>query len=116
MTRKDVLDEAEKCVLGNREQDYGSPEDNFKTIAEFWSTYTGTKITAVDVAAMLSLLKLARIKSGHSKWDNWVDLAGYAACGGELQFPHHMKIDAMPQSVSIGHAYMTPVEMEVKDE
>ena len=38
-----------------------------------------------DVAAMLALLKIARIASGHAKADNWVDLAGYAACGGEIQ-------------------------------
>lgn len=23
--------------------------------------------------------------SGHAKEDNWVDLAGYAACGGEIE-------------------------------
>lgn len=85
MTRKDILQAAEKCVSGDREQDYGSPENNFKTIAKFWSTYTGVEITSVDVAAMLSLLKIARIKSGNAKNDNWIDLAGYAACGGELQ-------------------------------
>ena len=37
------------------------------------------------VAALLALLKIARIATGHGKSDNWVDLAGYAACGGELQ-------------------------------
>ena len=36
-------------------------------------------------AALLALLKIARIATGHGKSDNWVDLAGYAACGGELQ-------------------------------
>lgn len=34
---------------------------------------------------MLGLLKIARIATGHGKADNWVDLAGYAACGGELE-------------------------------
>lgn len=34
---------------------------------------------------MLALLKIARIASGNAKKDNWVDLAGYAACGGELE-------------------------------
>lgn len=36
-------------------------------------------------AILLALLKIARIATGHGKNDNWVDLAGYAACGGELQ-------------------------------
>ena len=26
MTRKEILEAAEKCVCGDREQDYGSPE------------------------------------------------------------------------------------------
>lgn len=85
MTRKEILETAAKCVCGDREQDYGSPENNFKTIADLWSVYTGFAFTAVDVAVMLALLKIARIGSGHAKEDNWVDLAGYAACGGEIE-------------------------------
>ena len=42
-------------------------------------------IAPKDVAAMMALLKIARIASGTAKPDNWVDLAGYAACGGELE-------------------------------
>ena len=35
-------------------------------------------------AAMLALLKLARIKHSEGRHrDSWVDLAGYAACGAE---------------------------------
>ncbi len=89
-TRKSILAQAEKCVCGDREQDYGSPEDSFDTIASFWIDYLHTKedpldIRAHDVAAMLGLLKIARIATGHGKADNWVDLAGYAACGGEIE-------------------------------
>ena len=60
-------------------------------IANLWSAYlAGTGkltdiITPKDVAAMLALLKIARISSGHAKADNWIDLAGYAACGGEIE-------------------------------
>jgi hypothetical protein len=89
MTRKEVLHTAEQMVSGDREQDYGNPENNFRTIANLWNAYFNGKITSNlkphDVAAMLALLKIARIGSGHAKDDNWVDLAGYAACGGELQ-------------------------------
>lgn len=42
-------------------------------------------ITGADVGAMMCLFKLARISTGHGKADNWIDLAGYAACGGELE-------------------------------
>ena len=85
MKRREILNAAEKCVCGDREQDYGSPENNFARIAGFWSAYLGADISAKDVAAMLALLKIARIASGHAKEDNWVDLAGYAACGGEIE-------------------------------
>ena len=85
MTRAEVLESALKCVCGDREQDYGSPEKNFERIAEFWTTYLGHDLDARDVAAMLALLKIARIASGNAKDDNWIDLAGYAACGGELE-------------------------------
>ena len=90
MNRKEILETAQKCVCGDREQDYGSPDDNFKTISDLWVDYLSAKddpmdIKPKDVAAMLALLKIARIASGHAKEDNWVDLAGYAACGGEIE-------------------------------
>lgn len=94
MNRKEILAAAERCVCGQREQDYGTPENSFKVIGELWEVYikekcvgTDTIVTIVpeDVAALLGLLKIARIATGHGKDDNWVDLAGYAACGGELQ-------------------------------
>lgn len=85
MERSEILEKAKQCVTGSREQDYGSPENNFKIIAAFWSAYTGCEIKSKDVAAMLALMKIARIKSGNAKADNWVDLAGYAACGGEIE-------------------------------
>lgn len=76
--------QADKCVNGQREQDYGTPEQNFQTIADLWSAYKGISFSAVDVAMMMSLLKIARIRSGGGTGDSFVDLAGYAACGGEL--------------------------------
>lgn len=85
MNRKEILEAAAKCVCGDREQDYGRPENNFSTIARLWSAYAGYEFGAVDVAAMLALVKIARISSGHAKEDNWIDLAGYAACGGEIE-------------------------------
>lgn len=91
MNRQEILNAAQRCVCGEREQDYGSPENNFQVIANLWADYLqgcGVNIDFLephDVAAMLALLKIARIASGHAKSDNWVDLAGYAACGGEIE-------------------------------
>ena len=93
MTRAEILDEAKKCVGGQRPQDYGTPEDNFTTIGRLWSIYmhaahphipiSFNTITAKDVAVMMGLLKVARIARG-SSLDSFVDLAGYAACAGEI--------------------------------
>lgn len=94
LTRADILHAAEKCVCGQREQDYGTPEDNFKAIAELWSVYLdrisvgkygNTIVDEKDVAVMMALLKIARIAAGGGKADSWIDLAGYAACGAECE-------------------------------
>ena len=81
--RATILREAEQCVCGHREQDYGSPEDNFARIAGLWSAYLHAEISALDVAMLMALLKIARVKGGQTH-DSFVDLAGYAACGGEI--------------------------------
>jgi hypothetical protein len=85
MNREEILNEAIKCVCGQREQDYGTPENNFQTIANLWSTYLGCTVKAIDVTMMMALLKIARIRNGGGSGDSFVDLAGYAACGGELK-------------------------------
>ncbi len=82
MKREEILEAARGIVVGDR---YGTPERNFETIAEMWSAYLQESIDPADVAAMMALVKIARISSGHGKADNWIDLAGYAACGGELE-------------------------------
>lgn len=84
MTRKDVLSAAEECVCSSRQKEYGPVEDNFSRIAALWNAYKPCGFTAHDVAIMMALLKIARIAGGRVKADNYVDLAGYAACGGEL--------------------------------
>lgn len=84
LNRAETLDKAKSCVCGQRETEYGSPEDNFSAIAAFWSVYKGVNFSANDVAMMMALLKIARIKSGTGTDDSYVDLAGYAACGAEI--------------------------------
>lgn len=85
MTRSDILDKAKDCVCRQREQEYGTPEDNFSMIAAFWSIYKGVTFSADDVAVMMALLKIGRIKTGTATDDCFIDLAGYAACGGEIR-------------------------------
>lgn len=83
MLREDILNEAIKCVCTDRESQYGSPEDSFNQIAKLWTAYTGAPYTAHDVAVMMALLKIARIKTGRYKADSYIDAAGYIACAAE---------------------------------
>lgn len=84
MTRAEILDTAKEYVTKDRAASHGDMEDNFARIGALWSAHLGVEVTATDVALMMGLLKIARAKSNPSHADNWVDLAGYAACGGEL--------------------------------
>ena len=83
MKREEILEQAKICVCGHRQSDYGTPEDNFNRIGKLWSAYMDINFTAKDVAIMMTLLKVARIKAGNSI-DSAIDLAGYAACAGEI--------------------------------
>lgn len=85
MTRSEILTQANVIINGEREGQYGSPEDSFRKIAGMWSAYLGVPLQEHDVAAMMVLLKIARVAGGAYKEDNWIDIAGYAACGGEVQ-------------------------------
>lgn len=79
-----VLEKASSIINGERLAAYGEPEDNFATIAKFWSHYKGIDFSAHDVALMMVLLKVARIKSGSGKEDSYVDLCGYAALAADM--------------------------------
>ena len=83
-TRANLLDIAKNHVTKDRQADHGDAEDNFTRIAGYWSVHLGVPIAAHDVAVMMALLKVARIKSNPEHADNWVDGAGYFACGGEV--------------------------------
>ncbi|WP_206424144.1 DUF6378 domain-containing protein [Intestinibacillus sp. Marseille-P6563] len=92
-TRASILEEAKRCVCGQREQDYGKAEDNFSLIASLWEPYIRTRcvsdgadvsIRPEDVAMLMALLKIARICSGTGTQDSFVDCCGYMACGGEI--------------------------------
>lgn len=84
LKRADILNEALRIVTNDREYTYGVPADNFKMIAALWSAYSIINYTPEDVAIMMALFKIARISTGKYKADNYIDLAGYAACAGEI--------------------------------
>lgn len=85
MNASDILKKADEIINGERQEEYGDRKENFQMIADLWGSYLSEDISAEDVANMMILLKVARIKNGKKmKYDSFVDICGYAAIEGEL--------------------------------
>jgi hypothetical protein len=85
--RAELLREAEVLVDGDRNAQYGDPRQDFQRTATMWSAYLGCEVQPHDVAALMAMLKISRIRWSPEKRDSWVDLAGYAACGWHCAMP-----------------------------
>lgn len=83
--RVEALREAARIISGDRDIQYGGPEENFARIAKIWSVILNVPVTEEDVAMCMVGVKVARYanKSGFQP-DTWVDIAGYAGCGYEV--------------------------------
>jgi hypothetical protein len=90
--RAQFLDEVKRLVCADRNVTHGDAEDNFRVIADLWNVYlrnskgadnTGD-LSNKDVAIMMGLFKISRLMSNVNNMENWLDLAGYAACGGGI--------------------------------
>lgn len=104
--RTRVLKEAEQLVNGDRNVEYGDPNDDFRRTSIYWNTHIGgvlrrklsrgaycsaeiddlvylvdNLLEPHDVAIMMMQLKHSRLAWSPEKQDHWVDSAGYAACG-----------------------------------
>lgn len=88
MKREEILNNAKLCITQDRNNQYGEPEDVFSFVAAKWQVHIDNRptgpLTAHDVAMMMIDLKTARSTSNPAHIDNYVDIAGYAACGGEI--------------------------------
>jgi hypothetical protein len=84
MNRSEILKIATRCITIDRAATHGSVENNFSTIGKIWSARLGIDISPEQVSIMLIDLKTVRAWSNPKHFDNWVDMAGYAACGGEI--------------------------------
>lgn len=81
--RSDLLEKTKEIITKDRNNSYGEPDQDFKRIAELWSTFLGTKIEPHQVAVCMILLKASRLSWNETHEDSWLDIAGYAACGFE---------------------------------
>jgi hypothetical protein len=87
--RKSLLDEAANLILGDRNNAYGPPHQDFQRTADMVSAMwadklvPGARIEAHDVAEFIICVKLSRLQWTPEKRDNWTDIVGYAGCGYE---------------------------------
>ena len=83
--RVEALREAARIISGERNKQYGGPEENFERIAKIWEIIFGIPVSNEYVAMAMVAVKVARYasKSGYQP-DTWIDIAGYAACGYEV--------------------------------
>lgn len=84
MNRADILTAATTAVTRDRATTHGAAEDTFGAIARVWSARLGVTVRPDQVAILLIDLKTCRAWGNPGHDDNWIDMAGYAACGGEL--------------------------------
>ena len=91
-TANEIATEAARLVGGDRAQQHGDKGANFNATALLWNAYLSIRkggaaapITGSDFANMMVLAKMSRVHTGSVfNMDNFVDMAGYAACAGEV--------------------------------
>lgn len=82
-TRTGIL-EAAKLTCADRDSTYGGAAQNFQNVADCWQIILGHPVTDTQVALCMIALKLVRASYNPKHTDSWIDLAGYAALGGEI--------------------------------
>lgn len=83
MKRAELLQKSADLIDGDRAKIYGDARENHERIATMWSAILGQDLTADQVYMCMIAVKLARLANTPDHEDSWVDIAGYAALGGE---------------------------------
>lgn len=85
--RTEILETAAALINGDRQEEYGPPQENFNRIALGWEVILGTEVSAEQVALCMAWLKIARLSGGGSSGDDsFIDGAAYLALAGELSY------------------------------
>jgi hypothetical protein len=87
MKRSEILDTAKEYVTKDRASQHGDAENNLNGIASGWDWWMSVrqdgKFSAMDVAVMMTILKITRASSNPSNSDNFIDACGYMSLAGE---------------------------------
>lgn len=95
-----MLEHAADLIDGDRNHTYGSPTQNFQNIAEMWNVRfkhmlkDDVSFSASDVADAQIIVKVARGIANKTS-DTYTDIAGYAACGHEIEFGDPAQTEAV---------------------
>lgn len=104
--REQYLKQVASIVCKDRNIAHGDAEDNFATIAEFWSVYVQRRfgvtfqLNALDVADMMVLFKVARAAANPLNAENRFDIGGYAACGAGIAYEMRDEEDSKPAPIA----------------
>jgi len=91
-----ILEEAERLVMSDKLNEYGSPEDSLENIAGLWTAYVQNKmkyhfdqgkdfeLSSKDVTLLMILFKVSREQYNHKR-DNLVDAAGYVKLAANIE-------------------------------
>ena len=97
----EIIEKARQIVEGARQKTHGDKERNFQNIVDYWNVYLKQRynakftLTPLDQAMMMCLLKIARGGYGDFNLDDYVDLAGYAGCAGEVAQASNLEEDIL---------------------
>lgn len=124
--RVNILNEAADLIVGQRQEDYGTPEENFGRMAELVNIHirknleTNTPLSPRQIAELMILLKISRTINSPTR-DSYVDIGGYAGIAGELAYreslPKGEIVDgemslSMIRAESVSTSKLSDVEVE----
>jgi hypothetical protein len=82
MTAKELIEQAQVVVSGDRQRDYGHPKANHTCTAQMWSAWLSRKydmpiVLDTEDVCWMNILQKASRQANKSKEDNSVDVIGY---------------------------------------
>jgi len=84
MKATEILKLAGKTLTGNRHKQYGDFEYNLAVNSILWEGYQEHHVDPVDVAVMMALFKINRIRANKEHLDSYVDAIAYLAAAAEI--------------------------------
>ena len=118
--REEALGRVSDLIMRDRNSEHGEPEDNLGMIGELWTVLLGKKlkygekIADIDVARLMTALKLARSVHNPMNVDNWDDGSGYCTIGGALSRRNKMN-DAVDEKARLQRELAAAVANSVRN-